>query len=98
MEPVPLGTLPSRISALDVSGVQQLLDHEEAHGDRLPVAEVLRHRIEALRTGFEPSGAIEQSMPEVAGSPGGGWVWPQTAAEPSPGPRHCSEAARERAR
>ncbi|HEY0374065.1 MAG TPA: hypothetical protein VGC94_04665 [Amnibacterium sp.] len=69
---IPLGTLPSRISALDAEGVQHLLDYEQAHGDRLPVTEVLRHRIEALRNGAEPSGAVEQAMPEVAPAAGGG--------------------------
>jgi len=69
---VPLGTLPSRISALDADGVQQLLDYEQAHGDRLPVTEVLRHRIEALRNGAEPSGAVEQRMPEMPPGPSGG--------------------------
>ena len=76
---IPLGTLPSRISALDEAGVQQLLDFEEAHGDRLPVAEVLRHRIQALRDGAEPSGAIEQDMPEVTSSQAGSRVNPATA-------------------
>ena len=69
---IPLGTLPSRISALDAAGVQQLLDYEQAHGDRLPVTEVLRHRIEALQNGAAPSGSIEQDMPEVAPAAGGG--------------------------
>jgi hypothetical protein len=68
----PLGTLPSRISALDADGVQQLIDFEEAHGTRLPVLEVLRHRLEALRQGAEPSGAVEQDMPEVSSRPAGG--------------------------
>jgi hypothetical protein len=75
---IPLGTLPSRISALDESGVQALLDYEQEHGDRLPVVEVLRHRIEALRNGAEPSGAIEQNMPEVTSSQGGSPVSPAT--------------------
>ncbi len=77
---IPVGTLPSRISALDADGVQRLIDFEEAHGNRLPVLEVLRHRHEALARGAEPSGAVEQSMPEVAsGAPGGSPVGPATA-------------------
>lgn len=95
---IPLGTLPSRISALDEAGVQQLLDYEEAHGNRLPVAEVLRHRIDALRNGAQPSGAIEQSMPEVAGAPGGGSITPQTAKEPDFPARHGSPFDTEQAR
>lgn len=76
---IPLGTLPSRISALDEAGVQQLLDYEHAHGDRLPVTEVLRHRIEALRSGAIPSGAVEQEMPEVTRSSSGSPVSPETS-------------------
>ena len=76
---IPLGTLPSRISALDEAGVQALLDYEHAHGNRLPVVQVLEHRIEALQGGAEPSGAVEQRMPEVTSSAGGSPVSPATA-------------------
>jgi hypothetical protein len=79
---IPLGTLPSRISALDESGVQQLLDFERGHGDRLPVVQVLERRIEALRGGAQPSGAVEQQMPEVSSSSGGSPVTPQTSGPP----------------
>jgi hypothetical protein len=75
---IPLGTLPSRISALDAGGVQQLLDFEEAHGHRLPVLEVLRHRLTALQEGAQPSGAVEQAMPEVSQGSGGSKVSPAT--------------------
>jgi hypothetical protein len=75
---IPLGTLLSRISALDADGVQALLDYEQEHGDRLPVTEVLRHRIEALQGGAEPSGAIQQDMPEVTRSQTGSPVSPAT--------------------
>jgi hypothetical protein len=76
---IPLGTLLSRISALDVSGVQQLIAYEEAHGSRLPVLEVLRHRVTALEHGAEPSGAVQQRMPEVTRSQTGSPVSPATA-------------------
>jgi hypothetical protein len=59
--------------------VQALLDYEQEHGHRLPVTEVLRHRIEALQQGAEPSGAIEQDMPEVTTSRTGSPVSPATA-------------------
>jgi hypothetical protein len=85
---IPLGTLPSRISALDADGVQQLLDYEEAHGSRLPVVEVLRHRIEALEQGAQPSGAVEQSMPEVSSTQGGSPVSPATAGPVINPPSH----------
>jgi len=84
----PLGTLPSRISALDAAGVQQLLAYEEAHGSRLPVLEVLRHRITALEQGATPSGAIEQDMPEVTRSAMGSPVSPATAGPVINPPSH----------
>jgi hypothetical protein len=83
---IPLGTLPSRISALDESGVQQLLDFERGHGNRLPVVQVLEHRIEALRGGVEPSGAVEQDMPEVTQSSSGSAVSPDTSNAPKMNP------------
>ena len=36
---LPVGVLGSKISGLDERGVQQLLDYERAHADRLPVVQ-----------------------------------------------------------
>ena len=83
---IPLGTLPSRISALDEGGVQQLLDFEHAHGDRLPVVQVLERRIESLRSGTQPSGAVEQDMPEVTQGSSGSPVSPGTTNAPKINP------------
>ena len=83
---IPLGTLPSRVSALDESGVQQLLDFEREHGDRLPVVQVLERRIEALQGGAQPSGAVEQDMPEVTQSSSGSAVSPKTSNAPKINP------------
>jgi hypothetical protein len=85
---IPLGTLPSRISALDADGVRQLLAYEEAHGARLPVVEVLRHRVTALEHGATPSGAVEQDMPEVTSSQTGSPVSPATAGPTINPPSH----------
>jgi hypothetical protein len=63
---LPLGNLAERIRPLDRTQLQALLDHEQAHGDRLPVLEVLRHRAEALDAGAEPSGSVPHDLPEVA--------------------------------
>ena len=79
---IPLGTLPSRISALDENGVGALLEYERAHGDRLPVVIVLEHRLDALRGGTEPSGSLEQNMPEVHSTAGGSRVSPATSGPP----------------
>jgi hypothetical protein len=53
---LPLGGLTSRIRTLDAAGVQTLLEYERAHGDRLPVVEVLQNRLSALHEGAQPSG------------------------------------------
>lgn len=68
--------------------MQQLLAYEEAHGSRLPVLEVLRHRITALEQGATPSGAIEQDMPEVTRTSTGSPVSPSTAGPPINPPSH----------
>jgi hypothetical protein len=59
---LPLGSLESRIRTLDEPGLEALLTHESQHGDRAPVMNVLRQRLEALRGGARPSGA--GNMPE----------------------------------
>jgi hypothetical protein len=53
---LPLGGLTSRIRTLDAAGVETLIQYEEAHGNRLPVLEVMRNRLTALREGAQPSG------------------------------------------
>jgi hypothetical protein len=82
---IPLGTLPSRIHGLDAAGVSQLLDFERSHGDRLPVVQVLEQRLEALRSGEEPSGAAQPDTPEVMEGHAGSPVDPSTSG-PTPVP------------
>jgi len=76
---VPLGTLGSRIAPLDAAGVEQLLAYEREHGNRLPVVQVLEHRLQALQEGAEPSGSIPVRMPEVNQGHGGSMVSPATS-------------------
>lgn len=79
---VPLGTLPSRIAGLDEPGIDQLLHYERAHGNRLPVVQVLEQRLEALRSGAEPTGPAVPSMPEKTQSQTGSPVSPATTGPP----------------
>jgi hypothetical protein len=79
---IPLGTLPSRIHGLDAAALQQLLDFERAHGNRLPVTEVLEHRLGALAGGAEPSGSTSPDMPEVGQTQSGSRVTPATSGPP----------------
>jgi hypothetical protein len=53
---LPQGALESRVRTLDAAGVEALLAYEQAHGDRLPVVQVLQRRLEALRSGATPTG------------------------------------------
>jgi hypothetical protein len=64
---LPLGSLESRIRTLDESGLEMLLVHESEHGDRAPVMNVLRQRLEALREGAQPSAGdgAAGAMPEA---------------------------------
>ncbi|MFC4905381.1 hypothetical protein [Kocuria oceani] len=79
---LPVGVLGSKITGLDESGLQQLLAYERAHGDRLPVVQVLERRLEALRQGAEPSGPVPTDAPEVSSSSQGSPVSPETSGPP----------------
>ena len=79
---IPNGTLPSRISGLDQEGIQLLLDYERAHGNRLPVIQILESRLNALKGGTEPSGTTAPTTPEVSQSSTGSPVSPATSGPP----------------
>ncbi|WAP54318.1 hypothetical protein [Streptomyces sp. S465] len=88
---LPLSALQHRIRGLGAEQLGQLLEYERSHADRLPVVEVLTARLRQLESGATPSpgepGA--EPLPERPSPPrGGSPVTPQTAAEPSPPPRH----------
>jgi hypothetical protein len=71
---LPFGSLAHRVRTLDLDQIVALLEHERAHGDRLPVVQLLEQRMEALRSGAaEPSGGDPAAaQPEQAPSPSGG--------------------------
>jgi hypothetical protein len=67
---LPVGSLQGRIRSLDADGVSALLAYEQAHGDRLPVVQVLEARLSQLRDGAEPtSGSPLAATPEVQHAP-----------------------------
>lgn len=66
---LPVGTLPTRITGLDEAGVAELLTYEKAHGNRLPILQILERRLQDLQNGAEPSGTQVPPTPEVQGSP-----------------------------
>ena len=81
---IPLGSLESRIRSLDAAGVNVLLTYEKAHGDRLPVVNVLERRLQALRSGARPTGGDPLAdTPEVQHAPPpGSPASPQTQGPP----------------
>ena len=85
-----IGSLETRIRALDQSGVEALLVHESKHGDRAPVMTVLRNRLSALRSGASRSGGNPAggSAPDTAAAGGGSKVSPQTAGPAMNPPSH----------
>lgn len=88
---LPLGSLEPRIGPLDADGVAALLAYEKAHGDRLPVVNILQRRLEALREGAaQPSGGDPLAeTPEVQHAPqAGSPVSPATQGPPVNPPSH----------
>jgi len=87
---LPLGSLESRIRSLDAEGVGMLLAYERAHGDRLPVTQILERRLEDLRNGAEPTdGSPMASTPEADPAPAtGSKVTPATTGPPINPPSH----------
>ena len=87
---LPLPEVTSRVRTLDADGVQTLVDHERAHGDRLPVLQVLEERLAELRSGAEPSGGSPDAP--VPGRPpaadAGSPVSPATAGPALNPPSH----------
>ena len=70
---LPVGSLSHRVRTLDTDGVTALIEYERAHGNRIPVLQVLEARLSALDNGATPStGAPDAPAPELAEPPQGG--------------------------
>jgi hypothetical protein len=82
---LPVGAIESRIRTLDEAGVGALLDYEQAHANRVQVAQVLERRLSSLREGAaEPSGGSPSALaPETPASAG---ERPEQAAPETEGP------------
>jgi hypothetical protein len=81
---LPLGGLTTRIRTLDAAGVETLIRYEESHGNRLPVLEVMRNRLTALREGAQPSGGdpAASAADDPAHAAGGSKVSEATSGPP----------------
>ena len=66
--------------------VQQLIDYETEHGNRLPVQVVLEQRLDALKNGATPSGQIDTEHPEIPAASTSPGVSPATTTAPAINP------------
>jgi hypothetical protein len=85
---LPEGSLAHRIRALDADGLRLILDHERAHGDRLPVVALLEERLQAVESdeatpsGGDPAGAQPEQAPPPAGGSAGNAAKAQVNNQP----------------
>jgi hypothetical protein len=77
---LPIGDLGHRIRSLGAEQLGTLLDFERAHGDRLPVVQLLQTRLDQVRGGAELSGGDPSGLsPSLADTAqGGSAVSPET--------------------
>lgn len=86
---LPVPTLPHRIRSLSSEEIEQLIDYEEAHAQRVPALETLRQRLTQLAEGAARSEGTHDVLPEQpSGTSHGSPASPQTAAESSNPPPH----------
>ncbi|MFG1934120.1 hypothetical protein ACGFK1_26290 [Mycobacterium sp. NPDC048908] len=85
---LPLTELRHRIRSLDEEQLRGLFAHEESHGNRIPVLELLHARLRELTHGAEPSPGDPANAPGAAHTPHGSSVKESTAAEPGTPLRH----------
>jgi hypothetical protein len=85
---LPLNELRHRIRSLDEQQMRLLFEHEEAHGNRIPVLELLHARLRELTHGAEPSPGDPSGGPGATKTPHDSPVKESTAAEPGTPLRH----------
>jgi hypothetical protein len=73
---LPLGELRHRIRSLTEPELEAVFAHEQEHGNRMPVMEVIASRLEQLQDGARPSGGDQRNAPGAASTAGGSAVGP----------------------
>jgi hypothetical protein len=58
-----LNDVRHRIRSLEEAQLRTLFDHETAHGNRIPVLEILHARLRELTHGAEPSAGDQSNAP-----------------------------------
>lgn len=61
---LPVPAVAQRIRSLTAGQIGDLLDYERAHAGRPAVVQVMKARLDELRSGAEPSGGSQQSGPD----------------------------------
>jgi hypothetical protein len=70
---LPVGSLTSRIRALDADDLTTLLDYEREHANRIQVVSAMQSRLSGLKNGAQPSGGDPAEVrPEAPPPPSGG--------------------------
>lgn len=87
-EHMPLGSLRHRIRSLSEAEVRDLIGYEDRHGQRTPVLEVLRNRLDQLRKGAEPSRGTQETQPEQTPPPEKPPITSDKTAPPAGAPPH----------
>lgn len=86
---LPVNSLQHQIRSLERDELLTLLEHEHAHGDRVPVIELLHARLEQLDQGSTPSqGEQRVDSARPADTRKGSPVSPDAASKPSGPLRH----------
>jgi len=84
---LPTGVLATHIRGLDEAGLTQVLSYEQAHGNRLPVVQLLEQRLQQLRSGAEPSD-VSAATPETSQTAPGDTGPPAQPGPPINPPSH----------
>lgn len=79
---LPITELRHRVRSLDDGQLKTLFEHEAAHGNRIPVLEILHARSREIHHGAEPSPGDPANTPRVSGAQGGSTVSEATSADP----------------
>lgn len=85
---LPLGDLRHRIRSLSEEDLRRVREHEQAHGHRTPVLQLLDARLDELAEGAEPSGGDPRNTPPVSGNAGAPRVSPQHSPSDNTPLRH----------
>ncbi|MGW4057669.1 hypothetical protein ACWEGE_05295 [Amycolatopsis sp. NPDC004747] len=84
----PLGALRHRIRSLDEGQLRTLVEHEDRHGQRVPVLQVLRARLDELEHGAEPAPGDPAAAPPSSDTAAGSPVGEATSADGTTPLRH----------